>query len=677
MSLFGEMLVTFAGREVRIRGLKARAVLACVALSEGRQETRERLVGLLWSESGEDKARASLRQTLRGLRQACSEAGYHGLRTEWREVVLDRAAVDIDVWSVIEQAENHQAHPSLLSRPGLADTLLTGLDDLDPAFRVWLLAKRHTLQDRLLRALESGSRNTALDMARRNRLAEAIINLDPTHEEACRCVMQVKASAGDTAGALRVYKTLWDLLDEEYGMEPAAATEKLIAEIKTGVFEPPLSASGIDAPEAAKTGSMAVPDAVERSPPVVPNRETRLLLSLQPVSVQAVDPDKAHQVLAFRQHLIASLIRFREWRVTDAPFPVVTTGSAHDDGECYEMQIFAQQNGAVVDMTFMLKETETGLYVWSDGFELRLDNWFASQRRVIQRIAMTLNVHLSAARLRRFSGQPDVSLGIYDRWLRCQTLVRTFNPEHWDRLKRQFTDIVAEAPGFVPAYCGLADMHNIEHIVHPGIFRTRERERKALDYARKAVQLDPADMRAHVCLAWAYIMAKQYDQAEMHMEVAWELNPNDSWTVISVALLRAFCGQPERASELAKQALDMALAPSRAHWAYQVDIQFLSGDYQAAIDAADRAQDMLWGLPAWRAAALAHLGRNQEAAAEAERFLARVRANWFGDSPANDAAIVRWLLHLYPIGRREDWERLRDGLHTAGLPTSGIEHHAW
>ena len=49
---------------------KARAALAYIALSEGRRETRERLVGLLWSESGEDKARASLRQTLRDLRVA-------------------------------------------------------------------------------------------------------------------------------------------------------------------------------------------------------------------------------------------------------------------------------------------------------------------------------------------------------------------------------------------------------------------------------------------------------------------------------------------------------------------------------------------------------------------------------------------------------------------------------
>jgi len=82
-------------------------------------------------------------------------------------------------------------------------------------------------------------------------------------------------------------------------------------------------------------------------------------------------------------------------------------------------------------------------------------------------------------------------------------------------------------------------------------------------------------------------------------------------------------------------------------------------------------------VAAWRTAALAQLGRTAEATAEGARFLSRVRANWFGAEPATDQAIVRWLLHLYPIRRREDWERLRDGLQAAGLVTEGAQHHGW
>ena len=104
----------------------------------------------------------------------------------------------------------------------------------------------------------------------------------------------------------------------------------------------------------------------------------------------------------------------------------------------------------------------------------------------------------------------------------------------------------------------------------------------------------------------------------------------------------------------------------------------MTGNYEAALATAERAQDVLHVTrSAWRVAALAHLGRRDEASAEAMRFIDGIRSGWLGADPATDEAIVRWLLHLYPISRREDWERLRDGLRLAGLPTGDAQHHDW
>lgn len=681
LSLFGPLSLRCDGRELRIKSLKLQAILGYIALSETMLETRERLVGLLWSESGEAQARAVLRQVIRELREILTSAGCNGFRINQHDLgfepgAVEVGAVEVDVWAVVHAAEAGDVHPLLLDRPRLSDDLLAGLEDLDPSFRVWVLAKRQTLLDRLLRALERGLTQESIDPRKETDLAEAIINLDPTHEEACRRLMRAHATLGRTTQALRVYKALWDVLDEDYGMEPSAATQKLVAEIKMGVHEPKeqMPNTGIE-DRAANPAAIveAQRSASSKLGIFASERETRLLLSLQAVDTKQVDPDKAHLVLGFRQLVIASLVKFREWHVTDVPLQA-SSDPQQENGASYEIQMFAYQTQQAVQLTLMLKELDTGFFIWSDGFELSLDNWFESQRRVIRRIAMALNVHLSAERLRRFSERPDISVGVYDRWLRCQTLVRTFDPLHWNHLTNQFTEIIAAAPHFVPAYCGLADLHTIEHIAHPGVFRAREREQNALELARKAAELDPYDMHAHRCLAWAHAMMKQYGQAELHIQVACELNPYDSWTAISAALLLAFCGEFERASELGQVALDMTLSPSRTHWAYQADIQFLSGNYAAAIQAADRAQDVLWGVAAWRTAALAHLGRTNEAAAEGARFLSRIRANWFGDKPATDEAIVGWLLHIYPLRRLADWERLRDGLQMAGLPTGHSTH---
>ena len=192
-------------------------------------------------------------------------------------------------------------YPLLLETRHLLEELLVGLEDVDPAFRVWLVAKRNTLRERLLFALETAMAAKQAGSPAESRLAMALINLDPTHEDACRRLMQARASAGDLAGALRIYKNLWDLLAEDYDMEPSDATKSLVADLKAGTPAP--NCTQIEA-------------ANSQSPY---KRATRLAISLPPVTMHEVNPDKIHLVAGFRQHLISSLIRFREWQVTDAP----------------------------------------------------------------------------------------------------------------------------------------------------------------------------------------------------------------------------------------------------------------------------------------------------------------------------------------------------------------------
>ena len=90
------------------------------------------------------------------------------------------------------------------------------MDDLDPSFRVWVLAKRQTIHERLMRNLDAGLTSAHVPADTKKRIAAAIVNLDPTHEHACRYLMRAHAEEGDVAGALRIYKALWDLLDRDY-----------------------------------------------------------------------------------------------------------------------------------------------------------------------------------------------------------------------------------------------------------------------------------------------------------------------------------------------------------------------------------------------------------------------------------------------------------------------------
>jgi DNA-binding SARP family transcriptional activator/TolB-like protein len=671
VSLVGRLALRFNGQQVELRTQKAAAVLSYLALIEAKQESRERLVGLLWSRSDEKKARGSLRQVIRELRSTFEAAGYHGFTTGRLSIHLDPAMIDVDLESIIKAAESGSVHPLLLNTPNLEEHILEGLDDLDPSFRVWVLAKRQTIHDRLMRSLGPALIATNIAANVRTDVAAAIVNLDPTHEEACCHLMQVHAEQGDVAGALRIYKALWDLLDRDYGMEPSPVTEALVAKIKLGAFERPLASFDAHASDTRLSpinGSVAkaISNAgTEIKAPAKPS------LVLQPFAMHGIDSDHSHLVQGFQQHLAASLVRFREWSVVDrAP---ANANLAPDSAPRYRIETTAYQAGTEINMVMVLREDTTGIYVWGESCRLGLDNWFEMQQRIIRRIATTMNVQLSAERLARLAGEPDVSLDVHDRWLRGQSLHFKYDAESWQRAVNIFRDAIRENPTFSPCYSSLVQMNNIEHFVHPGLFRDPGKAKVTLELAKRAVELDPVDSRAHLCYGWSNAMALRTLEAAFHMELACELNDNDPWTLLSCALYCAFCGSIEQARLRAEQSLALSPAPSYLGWGYHGIIRVLCGDYVGALEACDRTQGVVQILPAWRVAALFHLGRPALARDEAQRFLNGIRSFWVGSLAPTDEAVSRWVLQGHPISIRARWETLRDGLRGAGLPVEGID----
>src|SRR4030088_19837 len=672
VSLVGRPSIRFGGRLVELRTQKASAVLSYLALTEAKYESRERLVGLLWSRSDEEKARASLRQVVRELRTAFEEAGYGGFSAGRLSIHLDAEKVEVDIESIIRLAESGGVHPLLLNTPDLGDRILEGMDDLDPSFRIWVLAKRQTINDRLMRSLGAGlvAKDIAADV--KTEIATAIVNLDPTHEEACCHLMRVHAEEGDVAGALRIYKSLWNLLDRDYGMEPSPVTEELVARIKLGAFERPASTLGADFQSRVR----ALPTGFGRPDrPIAAEAKSgasaKIRLVLRPFAMHGVDEDRAHLVQGFSLHLAACLVRFREWSVVDRPpaaIPLPPLGSVPQ----YCIETTAYQAGTEINMVMVLRDQATGIYVWSESLRLGLDNWFETQQRIIRRIATSLNVQLSAERLMRLAGEPDASPAVHHPRLRGQNLMMKFDPESWQRAVIIFRDAIRENPAFPPCYSSLVQMNNIEHVVHPGFLRDLGKARATLELAKIAVQLDPLDSRAHLCCGWSYVMGVRGAGAGPHIELACELNDNDPWTLLSCAHYFASCGSIEEARLRAGQALSLSPAPSYLEWGYHGLIRFLCGDYAGALAACDRARGLIQILPAWRGRGRFHLRAIALARGGGHSFLNGIRSLWVESSAPTDEGVVRWVLQAHPISVSARLEALRDGLRGAGLPVEGI-----
>ena len=94
-------------------------------------------------------------------------------------------------------------------------------------------------------------------------------------------------------------------------------------------------------------------------------------------------------------------------------------------------------------------------------------------------------------------------------------------------------------PTFSPCYSSLVQMNNIEHFVHPGIFRDLGKAKATLELAKRAVQLDPVDSRAHLCCGWSYRGASG-GRGGAAYGTRRRVNDNDPWTLLSSCGLLRF-----------------------------------------------------------------------------------------------------------------------------------------
>ena len=141
LRIFGQFRAGDAlGNEIPIKSRKAKALLAYLALPLGKPRSREAITALLWSDRGDEQARGSLRQALRGLRRDLGEDAMKALLITDDHVALDPGYVSV-------------APPS----PG--DELLEGLHINDPAFEEWLRDERLQREDevRVERKHKAGS----------------------------------------------------------------------------------------------------------------------------------------------------------------------------------------------------------------------------------------------------------------------------------------------------------------------------------------------------------------------------------------------------------------------------------------------------------------------------------------------------------------------------------------
>ena len=204
---------------------KPAALFAYLALHPGRPQPRSKLGALLWSDSGDAAARASLRQALLVVRRATGLGDDELVAGPGETLAIAEGVVAADALE-LEAALDDDTFDAQRVGPLVAaidGEFLEGLATREAGYDDWLALRRAQLRERLIAAHQR-----LLDEHRLHGQADAaiasalrLLALDPLREDAHRLLMEVLYLRGAYADAITVWDRCRETLRQIYGVPPS------------------------------------------------------------------------------------------------------------------------------------------------------------------------------------------------------------------------------------------------------------------------------------------------------------------------------------------------------------------------------------------------------------------------------------------------------------------------
>ena len=361
-----------------------------------------------------------------------------------------------------------------------------------------------------------------------------------------------------------------------------------------------------------------VPSAVELALPDKPS------IAVLPFTNMSADPDQEFLADGIAEDVITALSRYPSLFVIARNSSFTYKGRAvdvktvgHELGVRYVLEGSLRKAGNRIRVTTQLVEAEAGKHVWAERYDRDVSDIFAVQDEITEAVTVAIAPVVAEAERQRAIRKPPGSLDAWAAYQRGLWHLIKCSRDDCALAEKFFQQATALDPAFSGGYAGLA----LVQIQAGTVFATRplpEAQNLAEIMAKRAVALDGADAEARSALGYALLARGDHEGSLAEVEEALAISPNLArahgafgTALILSGRLKEGLAALERYTRLDPR--DPGFAPGSHHTAMGL---YLSGEYEAAIQAAKRAIRTYPGLPnayRWLAAALGQAGRLDEA----------------------------------------------------------------
>jgi TolB-like protein/DNA-binding SARP family transcriptional activator len=233
LQTFGGLALTLDGQPCERSLIQRRqlALLAALAAAGPSGLSRDKLMGLMWPDRANDRARNLLDQALYAARRVCGQSVFLTTQTA---IALNPAIIESDVGEFTDAISRGDpaAAAAIYSGPFLDGLLLADAAD----FERWASTERARFAREYQECLESlaAAAEMRAQWHEAGRWWRRAVDAEPLNGRAARGLMESLARNGDRAGALEFARVHATLVRQELGAEVDSAITTLVAAIRAG-----------------------------------------------------------------------------------------------------------------------------------------------------------------------------------------------------------------------------------------------------------------------------------------------------------------------------------------------------------------------------------------------------------------------------------------------------------